>query len=109
VSGGLVGVTNQWRKAEAARARVTREAYSYELILGLERVISVLKDAETGGRGYVIAGKEAFLEPYRDALANYDRVRMNLRRLVDGDVPPAAAPRTPSSPWPRPGSRNSSR
>ncbi len=42
----------------------------------LEGVVSTLKDAETGQRGYVITGEEAFLEPYQGAIVGIqDRVR----------------------------------
>jgi signal transduction histidine kinase/DNA-binding response OmpR family regulator/CHASE3 domain sensor protein len=35
----------------------------------LEKVLSILKDAETGQRGFLITGNEIFLEPYRGAEA----------------------------------------
>lgn len=38
-----------------------------EIMLKLEGVISVLKDAETGARGYLLSGNEVFLEPYKGA------------------------------------------
>jgi len=34
----------------------------------LESIISVLKDAETGQRGFLLTGKDEFLEPYNGAL-----------------------------------------
>jgi signal transduction histidine kinase/CHASE3 domain sensor protein len=37
---------------------------SYEINLELEKLISNLKDAETGQRGYLISRNELFLEPY---------------------------------------------
>ncbi|MEY2952273.1 MAG: hypothetical protein RLZZ401_360, partial [Pseudomonadota bacterium] len=36
--------------------------------LYLEQLLSLLKDVETGQRGYVITGREQFLEPYKRAL-----------------------------------------
>jgi diguanylate cyclase (GGDEF)-like protein len=38
-------------------------------LLGIRRVLALLIDAETGQRGYVITGKEAFLQPYHAAMA----------------------------------------
>jgi PAS domain S-box-containing protein len=38
-----------------------------EKILKLEEVISILKDAETGQRGFLMTGKDKYLEPYNDA------------------------------------------
>jgi len=37
------------------------------VIQNLEMVLSALKDAETGQRGYLLTGKENFLEPYNGA------------------------------------------
>ena len=41
-------------------------------------VLSTLQDAETGQRGYLLTGDEAYLQPYRDATA---RVQPDLARL----------------------------
>ncbi len=38
----------------------------------LQSVISSLKDAETGQRGYLITGKESYLEPYNTAINSID-------------------------------------
>jgi len=46
-----------------------------------------LTDAETGVRGYLITGDEAFLEPFAPGLEDFDRSEDDLRRLDDdGDV-----------------------
>lgn len=37
------------------------------IILKLERTLSLMKDAETGQRGYLLTGRDQFLEPYRGA------------------------------------------
>ncbi|RYU89591.1 PAS domain S-box protein [Mucilaginibacter terrigena] len=41
--------------------------HSILIIENLEKVISHMKDAETGQRGYLLTGKSHFLEPYRGA------------------------------------------
>lgn len=41
--------------------------HSNEVISGLEEVISTLKDAETGQRGFLLTDDETFLEPYKGA------------------------------------------
>jgi signal transduction histidine kinase/DNA-binding response OmpR family regulator/CHASE3 domain sensor protein/HAMP domain-containing protein len=41
--------------------------HSNEVINGLEEVISTLKDAETGQRGFLLTGDQVFLEPYNGA------------------------------------------
>ena len=39
-----------------------------QLIIGTERVLSSMKDVETGQRGFLLTGDESYLEPYRDAV-----------------------------------------
>ena len=39
-------------------------AHSNNVIGGLDNIISTLKDAETGQRGYLLTGNRVFLEPY---------------------------------------------
>ena len=44
-------------------------AQSIEVLTQFESLISTLKDAETGQRGYLLTGDEAYLEPYLEAKA----------------------------------------
>src|ERR1051325_6937921 len=44
-----------------------REEIRREVIRQLERLLSTVKDAETGHRGFEITGDERYLEPYHDA------------------------------------------
>ncbi len=39
------------------------------LIIATERLLSSLKDVETGQRGFIITGKDEYLDPYRSGLA----------------------------------------
>ncbi len=50
--------------------------HTNSVIKRLERVISVLKDGETGQRGYLLTGRPEFLEPYNGA-------RDEALRLID--------------------------
>src|ERR1700722_19477833 len=47
-----------------------------------EHVISLLKDLETGQRGFVITGQDVFLEPYNLALAKLPPTINQLRSLT---------------------------
>ena len=62
----LVGLEliSEFRSIRDVRAEVDR---SYETRSQIQRVFSLLQDAETGQRGYVITGDERFLEPYDNA------------------------------------------
>jgi CHASE3 domain sensor protein len=60
-----------------------RETHTYEVIGQVEELMSRLKDAETGQRGYIITGEEKYLEPYNAAIGVLDgRTRGKLRGLI---------------------------
>ena len=62
-SGWLAGSNVQ--AIQTGNANVMR---SREAIAALTNVLSSLQDAETGQRGYLLTGNEAYLEPYRTAI-----------------------------------------
>ena len=65
----------------------TWRAHSFEVQGGLLGLLSVLQDAETGQRGYLITGEERYLEPYQAAVRNIDRAIQALKDLtVDNPV-----------------------
>ncbi|GAB1539311.1 hypothetical protein NUACC21_19770 [Scytonema sp. NUACC21] len=43
-----------------------------EKINNLEKLLSAMKDAETGQRSYLLTGEEVYLKPYKAALVNVD-------------------------------------
>ena len=45
---------------------------SYEIRSQIQHVFSLLQDAETGYRGYIITGEDRYLEPYRKAVSKID-------------------------------------
>src|SRR5882757_4634671 len=57
-------------------------AHTHEVLEHIADVLSLLKDAETGQRGYVITGDEAFLEPYQTAISTVHNVVKDLRQLT---------------------------
>ncbi len=80
--------------AEAAAARIseTRELlnkstewleYSYKVIAGANRILAAAVDMETGMRGYLLAGKEAFLEPYKAGRKTFYERIASLSEMVD--------------------------
>lgn len=70
------------RNAET-RAAVHRSYAKQRQIL---LVFSLLKDAETGQRGYIITGQENFLEPYDLAMRELGPERRLLRSMVEADA-----------------------
>jgi len=57
-------------------------SHSNEVMTDLDGVISTLKDAETGQRGYLLTGDEVFLEPYRGAR----EAAINLLNKISSDT-----------------------
>ena len=54
--------------------------HTHEVVEGLEHVLSVIKDAETGQRGFVLTGEPRYLEPYD---ATVPLVQRDLDALVE--------------------------
>ncbi|MHC5721345.1 MAG: CHASE3 domain-containing protein, partial [Nostoc sp.] len=48
----------------------------------LESLVSTLKDAETGQRGYLLTGNESYLEPYANARAAAPGELAALRKML---------------------------
>ena len=57
-------------------------SHTNEVLTRLEAVLSTLKDAETGQRGYLLTGEPAYLEPYRDAVDRLPRQIADLRQVT---------------------------
>jgi PAS domain S-box-containing protein len=66
------------RSADNSQRQVERSYQTREQIL---RVFSLLQDAETGQRGFVITGQDNFLEPYNTALPRLNSQFAVLDRL----------------------------
>lgn len=61
-------------------------ASTHEILLTINDVLSLTKDAETGQRGYVITGDEKYLEPFSAALVRIDSRVEELQKLTR-DIP----------------------
>ena len=60
--------------------------HSYKISLELEQLISYLKDAETGIRGYVITKDVEFLDPYNGSREKVNNSFIALKKYTKGDV-----------------------
>ncbi len=56
--------------------------HTHQVLEHVAEVLSLLKDVETGQRGYIITGDEAFLEPYQTGTGNVHTVIKELRELT---------------------------
>jgi PAS domain S-box-containing protein len=75
---GWLSYRNTARFAEAAQWR----EHTYEVLNSLDKALGQLSDAETGQRGYLLTGKEAYLEPYRAAIKDADQTIGSLKSLT---------------------------
>ncbi|PZP85824.1 MAG: histidine kinase [Azospirillum brasilense] len=55
-------------------------AHTHEVITGLDDLLSALRDAETGQRGYLLTKEDAYLDPFR---AGVNQVEPQLQKLVE--------------------------
>lgn len=78
---GLAAFINM-RDAEESSRRIV---HSSRFVAELEELLSQLKDAESGQRGYVITGNPAFLEPYESATRALPGLIENLTEMSAGN------------------------
>jgi PAS domain S-box-containing protein len=80
----LIGTAQLLRERDFKRAREAGqwEQHTLRVLRASALVFSVVKDAETGQRGYLLTGKHPFLEPYESAVATHRQAIQNLRWLT---------------------------
>jgi signal transduction histidine kinase len=57
-------------------------SHTHQVLNALEVVLSTLKDAETGERGFIITGSNEYLEPYQSAMRQIDEQLQTLQQLT---------------------------
>src|SRR5689334_17267828 len=82
VAAGAVSYVNTRALQQSAR----EVAHTHEVLLALSDVLSLMKDAETGQRGFILTGDEKYLAPYTAALAAVDTRVADLERLTAGNA-----------------------
>ena len=71
-----------YRSLDSLVTTAASVAHSYQVEDGTIAALSALKDAETGQRGYVITGDDAFLSPYVEAVDSLPNRLKELRNLT---------------------------
>jgi PAS domain S-box-containing protein len=77
----VVGMT-AYAEVEKLRANDAMVDHTHQVIASLRKVQSLVSDAETGQRGYLITGDKLFLRPYNEALNALDAELATLRNLI---------------------------
>jgi len=60
-------------------------SHTFELVEQLQGLLSSVKDAETGQRGYLLTGNEQYLEPYNTAKSSLPGKLKSVRELTSGN------------------------
>jgi PAS domain S-box-containing protein len=59
--------------------------HTHEVMEALGDILSLLKDAETGQRGFIVTGQDRYLDPYDQARGRIDERLVVLTELTKGD------------------------
>jgi CHASE3 domain sensor protein len=70
-----------WNMVAGVRARTVADTASQLAVLS-QGLLSAMKDVETGERGFLIAGRDSYLEPYQAGLANVKARLDELGRII---------------------------
>ena len=71
-----------YRSASALKEALKLEKHTQEVFTQLDSVLFLATNAETGGRGFVITGNDAYLEPLMMADQQINQSLLTLRELV---------------------------
>ena len=78
----LVLAYGDWREYQVANEAVRQ---TVETLLNINTVLSLMKDAETGQRGFLLTGAERYLQPYENARREVPQQLTVLRTLLAND------------------------
>jgi PAS domain S-box-containing protein len=77
--GLLLTVSREIRHSRDSREEIQR---TREIVEAVQKVFSVMQDAEAGERGFLITGQESFLPPYHSAGASLEKLLHGLDGLI---------------------------
>lgn len=78
VGAGFVAALN----IDVLRQDMVKVQHTHEVITTLDRLVSTVQDAETGQRGYLLTGKQQYLDPYEDAVIGVEDAMADVARLT---------------------------
>jgi PAS domain S-box-containing protein len=74
-----------YRNVTGSEATIRGIAETYNKLQAIDRIVSLLKDAEIGQRGYLLSGSAAYLDPFAAAGARLERELAGLGEMTDAD------------------------
>jgi methyl-accepting chemotaxis protein len=78
----LVVSVAAYRSTDALLENNDKVAHTHEVLEHLAHALSLMKDAETGQRGYVLTGDDTYLDPYSAAIGAIGKTMDELRALT---------------------------
>jgi methyl-accepting chemotaxis protein len=61
-------------------------SHTHHVLESLESVLSLMKDNETGQRGFLLTEDAKFLQPHDEAIAELSKAKERLRKLIDDNA-----------------------
>src|ERR1019366_4310526 len=77
----IIGVVS-YRSTTALVEAAAMVDHTHLVLENLEQLLSTMKDAETGQRGFLVTGEERYLEPYNAAPGQSDKILKTVRELT---------------------------
>jgi signal transduction histidine kinase/DNA-binding response OmpR family regulator/CHASE3 domain sensor protein len=79
----FIGITSiTFRNTRALRESAVWVSHTHEVIVALNDVLALIKDAETSQRGFIITGDEKYLDLYKAAVGSIDKRVDEVARLT---------------------------
>jgi methyl-accepting chemotaxis protein len=79
----LIGGLSYWTTSQLL-SNNEKVDHSHKVLTSLEVLISLLKDAETGQRGFLLTGDETYLQPYTNAVGRIEAQQADVGKLTLG-------------------------
>lgn len=76
----MIGIIS-YQGTEQLILTARKEKHTYQVLGELEEILSLIKDAETGQRGYLLTSENGYLDPYNQARTAIGARIEALRRL----------------------------
>jgi len=77
-----LALSTETTSAEETRAALKWVNHTYQVLAKAQDILAAATDMETGMRGYLLAGKEEFLEPYNGGSERFHSLVSELRNTV---------------------------
>jgi len=75
-----------WSNIQQLQASERQVRETHTVLIELTELFSALQDAETGQRGYLLSGRESYLQPYATAIDALPVRWQRVERLLAGDL-----------------------